>query len=350
MNIKRFFVFIACCSLLFGEEDDFDMLMGKNTKHWENVQNPEEIALLQKFRDLYNEKKHLMHATAAETKIPKVVHFIWLGPRAFPPESVENVRNWIAKNPGWKFKFWTDRPRPAPCNGMETIVMAEYPFPYLGQYYAVSENWGEKSDLLRYEILFAEGGVYVDHDANCLLPFEGLHAGYDFYCCLEAPHPPVAGLNITSGMGVVGSRSGHPVIKRVIDLIGAHWNALAEKYPGKDGFSRTQIVMERTYLPLTHVIKEGIGENGNVDIVLPAAYFFAKSGIKSLYSKHFYGNSWAHVEGKNPPFERETKRELNKIDQKIDNATLFSVVVLSFNLILIVSLILLFRKQRKFHI
>ncbi len=77
-----------------------------------------------------------------ETKIPKVVHFIWLGPRPFPPQSVENVRTWIAHNPDWEFKFWTDRRRDPPCNGMETIVMKEYPFPLLGNRYVASENWG----------------------------------------------------------------------------------------------------------------------------------------------------------------------------------------------------------------
>lgn len=338
--------FIAGFSVLFAINDDFDELMGKNTKHWEHIKNPLEIEMLKQFRALYDQNKNLRFSTAPETKIPKVVHFIWLGPKAFPPESVENVRNWIAKNPGWKFKFWTDRPRPAPCNGMETIVINEYPFPYLESCYKSSENWGEKSDVLRYEILYAEGGVYADHDANCLKPFHGLHAGYDFYCCLEAPHPPVAGLNITSGMGLLGSRAHHPIVKKVIDLIGSHWNALAEKYSAKDGFSSTQLVMERTYLPLTLVLKEGIAQGNDNNIVLPAAYFFAKSGINSLYSKHFYGNSWANSGTNNPVFEREIKRALNKIDQKTDNEVIFSYVVLSFNLILIAFLVMLSLRKK----
>src|SRR4029078_2446346 len=95
-------------------------------------------------------------------KIPPTVHFIWLGPKHFPPESVDNVRMWIAKNPGWKVKFWTDRKREAPCQGMEIAYVADFAFHCLEKCYRDSENWGEKSDILRYEILFQEGGVYVD--------------------------------------------------------------------------------------------------------------------------------------------------------------------------------------------
>lgn len=332
---------------LFAEEDDFDKLMGKQTQHWEHAHDPLSAGMLEQFRSLYNKNKNLRFITAPETKIPKIVHFIWLGPRQFPPESVENVRNWIAKNPDWKLKFWTDRDRPAPCNGMETIILRDYPFPHLGKCYEASDNWGEKSDILRYEILYQEGGVYVDHDANCLQPFHGLHAGYDLYCCLEAPHPPVAGFNITLGIGVIGSRPGHPVIKQVIDRIASSWDELAQKYPGNDGFSRTQIVMERTYLALTQVIREGIDQNGNVDIVLPAAYFFAKPGIAPLYSKHFFGNSWAEGGEKSSAFERVARRELGKIDQKISNLIFFSSVVLSFNLILMGFLVLFLKKWRR---
>lgn len=352
MRVRKLFSFFLALSFvifdaLLSNSEEFDLFMGKGTKHWEYLSSRGDIETLGKFRTLYNKNKEFRFTVSQSTKIPKVVHFIWLGPKPFPPKSVENVRNWIAKNPDWTFKFWTDRDRPQPCHGMEKIILEDYPFPYLGRCYSLSENWGEKSDILRYEILYKEGGVYVDHDANCLHSFSGLHAGYDFYCGLEAPHPPVAGLGVTLGIGVIGSRAGHPVLKKAIDLIAFHWDELAQKYPGKDGFSRTQIVMERTYLPLTYVVKRGVDENGNTDIVLPAAYFFAKPGIAPLYSKHFFENSWADEGGKNSSFEHITKRELGKIDQKVSNLFLWSFGILSFNLILIGFLISFTKKSRE---
>ena len=319
--------------------------MGKGTSHWTNVQQ-EEAAILARYKALYEKNKGLRFTSDGPFKIPKVVHFIWLGPRSFPPGSVDNVRTWMAKNPEWEFKFWTDRDRDPPCKGMETFIITKFPFPHLASCYEQSENWGEKSDILRFEILYHEGGVYVDHDANCLQPFDGLHRGYDFYCCLEVPHPPVAGHQITAGIGVLGSRSHHPAIKQVIDLIQSRWNELAQKYPGKDGFSKTQIVMERTYLPLTNVLKDKINQDGNVDIVLPAAYFFAKPGLPPLYSKHFFGNSWASEENKSTLFEHQMRRELSKVDHKISNIFFFSAPLLCFNLILIAIALRLTKKRK----
>lgn len=342
MNKYLFAFVLSFASLFSASQDDFDLLMGKNTKHWAHVAKAVDVEALTRYKQLYERQIELKDRKSL-AKIPKVVHFIWLGPRSFPGESVENVRTWMAKNPDWKFKFWTDRLRDAPCNGMETILIKKYPFPVLGRCYDSSENWGEKSDVLRFEILYTLGGVYVDHDANCLQPFDGMHGAYDFYCGLEAPHPLVAGHSITAGNGVIGSRPGHPVVKEVIDLIDQRWDELALKYPGKDGFSRTQIVMERTYLPLTLALRKKLDLPGNSDIVLPAAYFFAKPGIKPLYSQHFFANSWAK-DGKDSGFEKKTQKSLVKLDQKLQKALIIVGAFLSFNFLLI-SFGLIFTKK-----
>ncbi len=340
-----FFTFFAVV-LFSQEQDEFDHLMGMHTKHGENLSQPQEKALLASLKALYKERKDLQLLEYATPKIPKTVHFIWLGPRHFPASSVENVRTWMAQNPDWTFKFWTDRPRPAPCKGMEEIVITSYPFPYLGKYYALSENWGEKSDILRFEILYQEGGVYVDHDANCLRPFSGMHGAYDFYCGLEAPHPEVAGLNITAGNGVIGSRSQHPMVKKVIDLIASRWESVGAKYPGKDTYSATQVVMERTYLPLTLAIQTDLNQEGNTDIVLPAAYFFAKPGIFPLYSKHFFANSWADENSKAEKFESLVRQKLSLFDRSLHHFSLFAKAIFVFNVCLIGMGFIFLKKRR----
>nr|NGX38134.1 Subversion of eukaryotic traffic protein A [Chlamydiota bacterium] len=214
------FILSFCFSI---QGSEFLKLMGNETEHWIHVSKTDDVFALEKFEKLYERNKHRRFIEVGEFKIPKVVHFIWLGPRPFPPESVENVRSWIAHHPDWTVKFWTDRDRLPPCNSMEVCKVDDFPFLFLCHCYEQSENWGEKSDVLRFEILYQEGGVYVDHDANCLQTFAPLHRGYDFYCGLETPHPPFAGRNITSGIGVIGSRSFHPVVGRVIELIGKQW-------------------------------------------------------------------------------------------------------------------------------
>jgi hypothetical protein len=328
------------------QEDDFESLMGKGTKHWSHVHQEVDRQLIDQAHRLYTQGRELQFLKASVGKIPRVVHFIWLGPRPFPPESVQNIRSWMAQNPDWTFKFWTDRLRDAPCNGMETVVVKQYPFPLLGRCYEASENWGEKSDILRYEILFHQGGVYADHDVSCLLPMDPLHLAYDFYGGLEPPHPSFAGFHVTLGNALIASRAGHPILKRVIELVEQRWGALAEKYPGKDGFSRTQVVMERTYLAFTEAAREKAGLSKNIDIIMPAAYFFAKKGLKPIYTSHLFANKWAQLDGKDHRFEKETEKGLARLDKKLKKLLSMEFLFLSFNLLLFVFWIVLKKRMR----
>jgi len=343
--MKVFFLFFLTCfsSLIAKQRDpdfaDFEALMGKETVHWNYVAQAEDLQTLEFAKGLYSKNKDRQFAVQGTYKIPPVIHFIWLGPRPFPPESVENIRTWIATNPGWKIKFWTDRERFPPCEGLETVFVKDFIFRRLGKCYEQSQNWGEKSDLLRYEILFQEGGIYADHDANCLRPFNGMHRGYDFFCCLETPHRPFVGRNITCGNGVIGSRPAHPTVGKVIDLIAQRWEPLAEKFRGNDEYSRVEIVMQRTYIALTNAIQETIDRDGNSDIILPAAYFFSKPGIPSLYSEHFYAGAWDELKARKTPTDRSEEQSLGRIRRKNRNVSLLLGGLILLNGILIGTLV-----------
>jgi mannosyltransferase OCH1-like enzyme len=348
--MKRSFKVVLCFLLLSfsqvatGSKDVFDVAMGSKTKHWAYIQTQVDKDSLETFRELFHRNSPLVKSAAGAVQIPKVVHFIWLGPRSFPPGSVSNVRSWMAQNPDWKFIFWTDRPREAPCQGMETIVLKEYPFPYLGRCYAASENWGEKSDVLRFEILYSQGGVYVDHDASCLTPFEPYHQAYKFYAGLETPHPPVVGRSITAGNGVIGSCPGHPIVKKVIELIDQRWDSLKEKYPGSDGFSRTQIVMERTYIALTDALDAVLDKTSTNDIVFPATYFFPKKGLKPVLSEHFFANSWASSsDGKE--FEKKVRQDINRVEKKFNRLNMFLFSVMGINLLVLMGYVFINKKR-----
>lgn len=310
--------------------DDFEGLMGKSTSHWNYVIEQGDVNTLELAKALYEKNKIAQYAQKGRYKVPPVIHFIWLGPRPFPPESVENVRTWIGNHPGWIVKFWTDRDRDPPCEGMEKVLVKDFSFSRLGTCFEQSQNWGEKSDLLRYEILDREGGVYVDHDANCLRPFDGINRGYDFFCCLEAPHEPFAGRSVTCWNGVIGLRPRHPIMAKVIDLITERWEPLGEKYRGRDAYSRTEVVMQRTYIALTDAIAEALDVQGNVDIVFPAAYFFSKSGIPSLYSQHFCANMWDDSKLKKVA-DRSKEQALSKIRQKNRNIAFLLTGLVIFN-------------------
>ncbi|MBI2743033.1 MAG: hypothetical protein HYX48_03870 [Chlamydiales bacterium] len=321
-------------------KEEFYSLMGDGTKHWSHIVQQEDRSFLEACKRVYEKSSKELASARRSVKIPKTIHFIWLGPKAFPPESVENVRMWMAQNPDWTVKFWTDRDRPTPCRGMQKVFVKDFNFSRLGHCYIQSQNYGEKSDILRYEILNQEGGVYVDHDANCLQPFLPLHTAYDFYCGLETPHEPFVGQSVTCGNGVIGSRPNHPALRKVIDLIAQHWEGLGKKYQGRDSYSRTEVVMQRTYIALTNALKEDIlNRDSNVDIVLPASYFFAKSGMPSLYSKHFYATAWSDQKVKSSAGEKFVQKKMDKISQKTSNMRILAFLLLACNLSLAAALI-----------
>lgn len=338
--MKILFLFLLFSHPLFAKTEsvdlkDFEGLMGKYTAHWRYVAQSQDRETLAYAQKLYEKNRAAQFNQTGLYKIPPVVHFIWLGPRPFPPESVENIRTWIAQNPEWKVKFWTDRDRELPCEGMEKVFVRDFHFSKLERCYEESENWAEKSDLLRYEILLKEGGVYVDHDANCLRPFDNMHRAYDFFCCLETPHEPFVGRNVTCGNGVIGSRPRHPTVEQVIDLIATRWDELGKKFRGKDEYSRIEIVMQRTYIALTLAMKETMDKEGNIDIVLPAAYFFSKTGISPLYSQHFYATAWDDFKWRKSELERTSEKSLGKIHRKNHHLSLILYGLLGLNLSLL---------------
>lgn len=83
--------------------------------------------------------------------IPRVLHQIWLGPE--PPEAVQRCLDSVReKHPGWTYRLWTDENRPRLDSENE---------------FRRAPSFAMKADLLRYELLFREGGIYVDADFFC---------------------------------------------------------------------------------------------------------------------------------------------------------------------------------------
>ena len=310
--------------LYSAEEDDFELLLGKETSHWHHMQQQEEdYSALKSFHSLYLKNKKLQFENTKQASIPQVIHFIWLGPRPFPAQSVENMRSWIAKNPGWKVKFWTDRERDLPCEGIEKMLVQDFKFLKLQKCYEESQNWGEKSDLLRYEILFQEGGLYTDHDIACFKSFDNLQQGYDLFIGLEPPHEAFAERNLTINNGLIGVKPHHPLIARVIERVEQNWDALGRQYRGKDDYSKIEVVMRRTYIPFTHAAEDGLEKENNRDIVFPAAYFFAKAGIPSIYAKHFYDTLWDETRHRKTEFEKIAEKSFSRLEQKSRNILYF---------------------------
>ncbi len=128
--------------------------------------------------------------------IPNKLHFIWLG-GSLPDKYNRYIETWRFHHPGWEIKIWND-------NDAENFPMKRR------EVFDGVTNWGAKSDIFRYEILFAEGGVYADTDFLCVRSFEPL-LSHSFFCGVFAPQ--------NDGLinALIGSEPSHPLIEKLLN-------------------------------------------------------------------------------------------------------------------------------------
>lgn len=91
---------------------------------------------------------------------------------------------------------------------------------------------GQQSDIVRYEALLSEGGVYVDTDMECARNIEPLVQDADFFALCRDPR-------IQSGErysnALFGTRMGHPILSEVVTQLRknfrpAPWTAIGPIY------------------------------------------------------------------------------------------------------------------------
>lgn len=323
--------------------DDFESLTGKNLPTWQYVQTKEDFEHLGLFKALYESQKAYLTSASNEARIPKIIHFIWIGPRSFPRESVENVRTWMAKHPDWTVKFWTDRDRPLPVPGMQKMDIKDLQILKLRNCLQKSDNYGEKSDLLRLEILYQEGGIYVDHDVKCFKAFDPLNSAYDFYCGIDMPFRSSLPSCIYTTNNLIGVKPAHPIILRAMELIEKEWDPIQEAYPGTDHDAVLNRVLHCTFWLFGEAVKQVSNENGNRDIVFPAYYFDAPHDDLAIWSRHQYAGVWHENEN---PFEKMVRQRLMYLSKKSNKTLLFVGAMSALNIFGFITLFYMIRKKR----
>lgn len=197
------------------------------------------------FEQLYNEHNLSVLSPDIELKIPKIIHQIWLGSPV--PESFKQLQqSWVENHIGrdWFYKLWTD----------EDVAQLNL---YNQKFYNDTDNYGVKSDILRWEIVYHFGGVYVDMDFECLRSLDILHYTYDFYTALQ----PLDTSFVQLGAALFGAAPGHPILKHCIETVRDDWHHKgAPKKTGPVHFTKSFYVTA--------------GKDGMKDIAFPAFYFY----------------------------------------------------------------------------
>lgn len=200
--------------------------------------------------NLYENNVHLINSHRNILRIPMVFHLIWLGGPV--PNSYKKLEARLKQfNPRAKVRIWTDEDA------------AIYPMSQKNRIaFDKAINYGEKSDILRYEILYKEGGIYLDGDFKILRSFEDLFYAYDFFAGMSQNRD----FEILNGL--MGAVPGHPILKYCVENIKPYDREIHRS-------ALKQSIMERTgpYYLTRNFIK-GAQEGGFVNIAFPPNYFY----------------------------------------------------------------------------
>jgi mannosyltransferase OCH1-like enzyme len=125
--------------------------------------------------------------------IPHVIHFTV--PKVIRPEQQDAINLAREKHPGWEIKVWQDPLDPS------SHRLAEY-WPY-------ANSGAQLADLIRLEVIFEHGGVYLDSDFRICKSLADIADNCDFFVGSED------GQVLTNA--VFGAKSGHPALGALIE-------------------------------------------------------------------------------------------------------------------------------------
>lgn len=107
-----------------------------------------------------------------EVLIPKVFHRVWLGSAPMPPELARFGDSWLEKHPGWRMRLWTD-------NDLIRLSLASK------DPLVESERLTHMADVLHYEIIRHNGGVFLEIDFECIKNIEPLIYNIESFAAFE---------------------------------------------------------------------------------------------------------------------------------------------------------------------
>jgi mannosyltransferase OCH1-like enzyme len=142
-----------------------------------------------------------------EPRIPRIIHFIWVGDAPLPPSARKNLDGWIALlSPKWQIRLWTNSDLTE--QAFDSIVLNKI---------REAPHGIQKADILRYHIMSRMGGWYLDLDfepIQTIEPIALLLHREDLILC----HEEDCIVNKISN-GFFACTAGHPSIARMAEAV-----------------------------------------------------------------------------------------------------------------------------------
>lgn len=135
--------------------------------------------------------------------IPKIIHYVWVGPKPFPADAQLRVNGWKRLLPDYDFKLWDEG----------NIDFAQL---FVCQAYGVG-TYNRVANYVRMAALERFGGIYLDHDIELVKSFDpmlgdGFFAGFQ---TMDATAKDIV------NNAVIGAEPGHHIPRRVLAALSA---------------------------------------------------------------------------------------------------------------------------------
>lgn len=104
--------------------------------------------------------------------IPKTLHVIWVGDETRRPDA--QIQTWVDLNPGWTICLWGNQDL-ADHGWVNARHMREM----------AARELNGVADMMRWEILYHEGGFLVDADSSCVRALDDHLLEHEAFACWE---------------------------------------------------------------------------------------------------------------------------------------------------------------------
>lgn len=113
-----------------------------------------------------------MNATNPRQRIPRIIHVIWVGDESRRPDNC--ISTWKQHNPDWTVKIWGNAELGSRgwINAQHMRTMSK-------------RELNGVADMMRWEILYEEGGFLVDADSVCTRPLDDWLLEQEAFACWE---------------------------------------------------------------------------------------------------------------------------------------------------------------------
>lgn len=132
---------------------------------------------------------------AKKVKIPKKIHYIWVGGKEKPDDIKRCMKSWKKHLEGYEVIEWNEK----------NFDINSHPFAKAAY---EAKKWAYVSDYIRAYVIYNEGGIYLDTDIILLDNFDKFLQHDAFVGFENYNHPFTAAF---------GAKKNHPLVKKMLD-------------------------------------------------------------------------------------------------------------------------------------